>query len=914
MSRLLFDPLYPLSKSCGNWQPIVNRSVVHDMKSNGTVCLAVGEDCSISYTTDGLTWTCVNTQVIPAGTTLNKVLWTGVFWVVCGTQNVIAKSTDGLTWTLVTSPIPLDTTANFAAMLWDGTHVCFIPVVAVNPVNIYYTSDFVTWQIRVSPIQIDASVTAFYLSGYYYVSSIQCNWFWFNSLSGTTHSGGTALYSGNSTVACNTDIGVWASNSYANATNYWLPGGGGYATAALVGSGSFHVKNVFSVSLGFIAVTDGGTLYSSDGKTWNIQSTLNDNPDVLIFACPHGALTLGVLTGNVFARSTNNGATWTFKKEAPPFTAIRGPAVNVTLSGAQGSLFSLGAGYLAVSNDDNITWHTGSFPTGSAVSTGTTPVVSCGGSTVAYAATNTHSFLYSTDLGHTWTSSSGYPQIASASIASSGYGGTTIVVGNAGYIATTSNLVSWTVTQYPTSTDTHLSASWNGSQFYVTSSSSNCSYSSDGVTWQTQSISSVMLKALYHIWTGSQYVITGLDFAWCVTSTTGKVGSFSVQNTGLKSSGGQAIALASNDRGSVLMMNTTSISVSKDYGSTWSSVSLPISDTAAILGSVCWNGTRFYVGTSIGNFQFRMFSYDGVTWTLDNTAYTSMVTAKLDVDCTSLIAVAPYSVLSSSDYGATWIPYYTPFDSIVDVCYGGGTYAVIYPNLVSNKLNWKDGSQLGTGGVTTFHNIEYDGSGTFYMSGGSGYDIRTTARPSGAWYTPGVGTWNSSGVTVGSGSSRVKFLNGRWVNNYLSFAGGTTNTSNLIIEGSATASVPFDYSTYQYLISDFEYGNGVHVAVSNSHAAGPSSYGLAVSTDNALTWSYPTSIPVTACYDRVTYSPTGLFVAVGNGASCYRYDGSFWKTTFFGTSSPSVGLVWDGASFISVHANGSTNRLVPPSS
>lgn len=75
-------------------------STKEKVAASGSGWVAVGQDGSIDFSADGITWFDRTPSGVPAGSNrLNQAVWTGSQWVVMGESGLIFTSPDGTTWT-----------------------------------------------------------------------------------------------------------------------------------------------------------------------------------------------------------------------------------------------------------------------------------------------------------------------------------------------------------------------------------------------------------------------------------------------------------------------------------------------------------------------------------------------------------------------------------------------------------------------------------------------------------------------------------------------------------------------------------------------------------------------------------------------------------------------------------------------
>ncbi len=407
-------------------------------------------------------------------------------------------------------------------------------------------------------------------------------------------------------------------------------------TQRVNGAGGIDLNAAAASPSIIVAVGGGGLIRSSpDGQTWTTRVSSAITMDTLNAVVWSGTQFVAVGASGAI-RTSPDGITWT----------TRGSGQTNSLLGVawSGSVFAaVGTPSTILTSPDGITW----TPRTLGVS-GSLNGVTWTGS--FFLAVGLGGLTATSPDGTTWTPKTN-TNVGMTTTLSVAWTGSQLVAGgsdgNGGVIHTSTDGVTWT----PRLTDARFAGvAWSGSRFVVVGDAGFSATSTDGLSWsygnidlQGGTIVTPFADVVWHAGT------TNLFVAVTTEAANGRVATSSdgITWTRAASQVGSPGALASS--GTLLVhagVGGTGIATSPD-GGTWTPRTNP---SAAVLKGATWTGTQFI---AVGNSGTILTSPDGTTWT----PQTSNTTQGLNgvAACGTAHAAVGNSgtVLSSSD-GVAW--------------------------------------------------------------------------------------------------------------------------------------------------------------------------------------------------------------------------------------------------------------------
>ena len=910
MSKLMVEPYYCKSRTAPVWHIQVSRETIRCIAWGPGYGLAIGDYGTVRISSDGLTWTDLQT-IASLGSMLTKVIWTGWCWVVCGSESngttsrsFAMYSGDATNWSEI--PMPDAAVTILAGVAYDGTNLVFV---ASN--RWYITQDFVTCTVFLDPqgyslygiAWCGARFVSWGVSGSGSLSALYFNGVKWVYVANLYSYGGTpkVIWDGNLSAVFCTSGTAWISTLDGGVT--WVKCTGAYGNATYgVWTGSVFMLNGST-----------GTSTSPNGRVWTLNAAPVHKSEVHTLVVTDGTWLFGYVTGSTyFSRSSDWGNSWELSSATPAIDGTNGPASNLlSITGTGLGLFAYNAtGRMYFSNNAGATW------INVGLSNATTPnsykVWDCG----SFSAILCTGKLLATTDGVNWSynnnaiSSPTFTGSSFATVApyaAAGTGGTVVVVGmtsNIGYIDCSydggytwnKNVTAALGTRLNARFDLHW-VSWNGGQFLATGVS-RMLYSYDGINWDLAPLPTGTLGTAgsgHHIWTGQNYimatganqVITSGDGITWTKSTTGGAAMF----VDFATNGGRVIATTASGNPSL----GTNLYYTDDYGSTWFPLFVPVSVAVCQLVT-CSPWGRFYLTfQTITTISFRMWSDDGANWYTDPMLQTTLNFVRYGTDGTTLYSGNSLAMLKSVDNGYSWAPLYVGYAVAGAVVDNYGKYSLKYLNFVYTSptgSNWVKNTFAAMGSVPQHNTLDYNpNSGVLIAAEGFNSAASTASMKS----TDGGTTWTSISTGWGAGSSIVRYLGGtNWFMDSYSGAGYvllSTDDGNTWSGSFGLGGKP----VYDYCIGD---ANGVAVTPGGLYTNMAGNY---IQTSAVLTY-------------------TGLgfgnhcFVAVSTTSSAYSYDdGNTWNIIPHGSAGTSAGqMLWNGTSILSFKTNGSISYLTPP--
>lgn len=483
---------------------------------------------------------------------------------------------------------------------------------------------------------------------------------------------------------------------------------------------------------------------------------------------------------------------------------------------------------------------------------------------------DTGTVVYSTD-GTNWVNAS--TTSATNRLVSVAHGaGVYVVVGSAGSIFVSSDLIAWNNRSQATVQTFNRVIFANGI-FVAVGGAGICYTSTDGITWTSRSAGSTTLNNV--IYANGLFVAVGLTnsiytsadgITWTLQTATATTFLPIVYANGLFVVGGSfGVIYTSPD------------------GITWTSRP---SGLLSLITSIVWNGANFVAvtgGTATGAGAYAT-SPDGITWT-----------AYRDVSMGNFISVAVAN-------GKT-----IAFGTTSSVILAGATRQEV---MGSGTWEYTVAAQS----TTNPRIVAYNGSSLYVAAGHSGTILTS----------PDGQTWTAINTGLTSNFDKIAYLNGNWI-----AMGGSGSGTNLLTSSdgvtwtarTAGTSV-FNYAAYgagvyvavgasgsvfsspdlvtwtirsagSNVFNDVIFANGVFVAVGATNSI--------YSSADGITWTLRSAA---GTFNRVIYE-NSLFVAIANSGVIYTSpDGTTWTIRASNVASNLADVAWNGSLFVAVGASG----------
>lgn len=423
-----------------------------------------------------------------------------------------------------------------------------------------------------------------------------------------------------------------------------------------------------------------------------------------------------------------------------------------------------------------------------------------------------------------------------------------IAVGDAGYIATSTNGISWNILDPAPTTSSLYGVSWLNGRFYAVGEAGIILSSVDGLDWviATTPAYSFDLKSI--AWNGKNdadalYVATGYG-----TAFTSNDGDIWVQASEPPPGYNDSVAWGGGTANCFVAVGLSNHIFSSPDGEIWTRRFLDADPVYAQLDldEVVWTGTRF---VAVGQKGTILASLDGATW--------SMIASGADLrglahDGNRFIAVGDNGRVAISSNADTWEYRHTgddshyPFDLVWDgsrYLAVGQTYSLRSNDLSSWQASWEGATSVDTA-------VVWDGS----------QFVKTTDY--------GILTWN--GVTMYSGTSDPWWKWSLFDSSY-----PYPNLRDIFWTGSQFVAVGYNGRLY-----------------------------TSPDATESSTWTEQTS-GTTSNLQAVTEG-SGRFVAVGAEGTIITSDdgGVTWDTQISDVNTTIYDVTWTGSRFVAVGYSG----------
>lgn len=547
-----------------SFQPLFVK-YVNGLWWTGGVSSPIGR---VFSSTDAVTW--VSRSIGAAYTTVADIAYGNGTYVAAikgaGPNSNASRSTDGITWTSITSI----TTQTNSVAFGNGTFVLGLSSGVGG--TVLTSTDAITWTTRAT---IFGATFTGVLGRVTYANSVFIAWATISTR-----------------IATSTDAVTWA--TFTGSTS---------SMSAIAHNGSR-----------WISASDSGVFRSStDLVTWvtglNSAGVADSAMGGINFQrgdmSPNGQYAIAtdsdtISSPFIYSRSTNNGVTWT----TGTFPTAVGLVPDVAVNNS-GIHLASGSTGLILRSTDGISWTT-SYPKELQQPYINTPIVYATALGEYYAGTYAGTFVQSTD-GVTWEDPTNQVVFGTIVNGLAYANGTFVICGNNGYLARSTDALTWTTSNITTTT---LNAvAYGNGLFVVAGAGGFARYSTDAVTWATASGTGT--TTFYDIKYGNSSFAAAVNSAGTILRSTDGITWTSVVAIPTWTSSTFSVAYGN---GTYVVGSNSRVAMSTDTV-TWTSVALGPSSNY-----VGYAHSRFY---SLQGTNLLMYSStDGLTWTtVSSTAY-----------------------------------------------------------------------------------------------------------------------------------------------------------------------------------------------------------------------------------------------------------------------------------------------------
>ena len=487
-----------------------------------------------------------------------------------------------------------------------------------------------------------------------------------------------------------------------------------------------------------------------------------------------------------------------------------------------------------------------------------------------------------------------------------------VLVGLAGSIQTSPDLVNWTDRVSGVSAANYfVDIIWNGEQFSAVTYQGDVVHSSDGVSWSLFYVGKDRVGAI--VYSGSQYVIAAYRLNGTSVSSDGETWTVQTNNGFFK-------GLATNGAVYVAVSNGGNISSSSN-GSSWT-VRTITDLREPWFTSVTWDGSLFIAvaQNDVNGSGSRLIwtSPDGISWTPRNAGTVNALWAVVG-NGSSMVAVGNNGTVVTSSNGVNWDPAHFDTDLNVILWAGGqyvaagtSTYDSSSPILTSpNGYNWTVHAAIPIRvNALAFNGSVYVAIGGVYIYTSS--DALTwTEQVNPATTNQGLSdiSWNgemfvvvgSSGIVLTSNDgvnwaqqtsgTAMHFYTVIWAGDQ--FVAGGTNSSSTTL--TSPDGITWTAQTGGFYIWDLAWDGSQLVAATNGTSI--------LTSPDGSTWTMQTT-PSADWLNDVTWTGS-QFVAVGrSGDIITSVDAITWAVQVSGTSNRLNHLISSDTDIIAVGEGG----------
>jgi hypothetical protein len=477
----------------------------------------------------------------------------------------------------------------------------------------------------------------------------------------------------------------------------------------------------------------------------------------------------------------------------------------------------------------------------------------------------TGSIVYSTD-GYAFDA----VQSSSNNLLSVAYGASRyVVVGAAGYIASSADLVTWTAST-GTGSNQFNRVVFGAGVFVAMGVNGACYSSTDGIAWTVRSAGSVTFNDV--IFANSQF--TAVCASQAYTSPDGLAWTPNVPpGFGTQAVTSANYLTATDGTGTVVVGSAGQIRQSTD-GSTWSFVTSP---TASNLNEVRYLNSALFV--AVGASGTIVTSSNRTTWTAQ-TSGTAQALNSAAFGAGRYVAVGAAGAITHSTDGITWAALTAGANAFNRVAFGAGVFVAV--GAAGACYSSPDGITWTSrpAGSVAFNDVIFDGTQFVAICASQSY-----TSTDGITWAPFVQSFSSALPIIGS-----------------SYVTATDGTSTVAVGNSGQIRRSTNGTTWSYIgtpttatLYEVRYLNSaLFIAVGAS--------GAIVTSPDGIVWTSRTSGTAQAL-SSVAYG-AGRYVAVGGaGAITYSSDGVTWTAITAGASVFNR-VIYNNSLFVAVGASG----------
>ena len=795
--------------------------------SNGTTSIVVGQNGGIRRTTDGITWSAVNSNLT---LTLNETRLLNSNFVVVGNSGVITSSTDGTTWTARNSTNSND----LYSVAFGATRYVAVGVSG----TVLYSSDLVTWTLATGTgsatfyrvIFANSLFVAVGASGACYTSPDGITW--------TSRSAGATTF--NDVIYANSQFVVVGGACYTSSDGItWTN------RASLSGT----IYQVIYANTLYVAVGGTSIFTSADGATWTSRTTSYI-----------GNLQSVVWNGSAFYAVGNNGGyytssdgiTWTLNQDATYSTFFSVAFVNSKTIAFGGGSSSAAVILAGAARAEVLTSGTWAYVVSASIAPNPRTIAYNG--TNQYIAVGSSGRILSSTDGANWTA-----QLSGTN--STSFDKVQYLNGNylamGGGLLTSSNGTTWTTRSVGGATQ---NAAAFGASVYVVVGTGGSVYSSpDLATWTSRSAGGNILNDV--IFANSIFVAVGASGA--VYSSPDGI-TWTLQSAG--SSNFNRVIYANS---LFVLVGSNSTIYTSSNGTTWT-LATSGALSASALNDVAWNGSVF---CAVGDNGTIGTSPDGTTWTVRTAPAANALTSISWSGSQFVVTSTTNSDIFVSTNGFTWKSVPTRFSgNFLYSTYLGGRFLAIGSNKIATSTNgttWTPASntQFTSLGQSTTNNVAFTNSRFFLLGTGTSTNMATS--------TNGI-TWTT--YTLFNPPSPIALISAIWNGTSYYLVGGNgnyfTSTDAITWTGNLDASASTFYAVSVINSRTIAFGNNASVILAGATRA------EVLQTTN---WAYQVSVQSAPNPRSIAYNGTNQYVAVGAaGTILSSADGQSWVGRYSG--------------------------------
>ena len=828
--------------------------------TDGTTALVVGTSGAIRITTNGTNWSPVNSNTTQ---NLNAVRYINSNFVAVGNSGTLTTSADGLNWTQRTTL----TTAVLTSVAFGNTRYVAVGASGV----ITYSTNLSTWVTATGTgansfnkvIYANSLFVAVGNTGACYTSPDGITW--------TSRSAGSLTF--NDVIYANSlFVAVGSSGNC-----YTSPDGLTWTsrTVAVANYTQVIYENSLFVAVGFT----GAITTSSDGITWTTRTSgTTRNLNSIGW---NGSSYFAVGENGVYCTSSD-GVTWVVNIDVSvsAFYAVAVISSKTIAFGANTSVILAGA-------SRSVVLFLGDWAYGINTSRVAAESIAYNGSN-QYVAVGSSGVILTSSDAQTWV-----PRVSNIATNLTGVqyvNGNYIALGQGGAIGTrittSSDGVTWTVASFVT-TSSMFKVAYGASVYVLVGDSGFIRSSSDLVTWTSRSAGANNLNDL--IFANSIFVAVGASnsvysstdgITWTLRTATGTWNRI-IYDNGLF----------------VIIGNGGAIATSSD-GITWTTRT---SNVIGDLFDIVWNGSIY---CAVGDGGSITTSPDGVTWTARAAPNFSNNSISWSGSTFIVTNFSNSNILVSAN-GIVWTSYPTQFGgTFVSSAYLNAGFVALGSGKIATSndgINWTAANPVqfsAIPGMSAAYTVTYSNS-TFIMSGLAGSTANIATSTDGINWT---GRFVGNFPTSTAQAWHYALWNGSAY--YLVGANGRYATSS----DAATWTVTQDVSAAPFFSVAAVNSRTIAFGVNSSVILAGATRAEVL---QGGTWAYTVAAQNAANPRTIAYNGSNQYVVVGsNGVFLSSSDGQSWTGRYSGVTTNFDKVQYINSNYIAMGGTGLNANLL----